>query len=67
MMPLLEVENLGVHLNGKDILQDISFSVEPGQWLMILGPNGAGKSTLIRALSQGVSYSGQIRTSSAIP
>ena len=60
-MPRLEVENLGVHLNGKDILQDISFSVEPGQWLMILGPNGAGKSTLIRALSQGVSYSGQIR------
>jgi iron complex transport system ATP-binding protein len=61
MMPLLDVENLAVRLGEKDILTGISFTVEPGQWLMILGPNGAGKSTLIRALAQGIAYSGLIR------
>lgn len=35
----------------KFILQDISFSIEPGQIFTLLGPNGAGKTTIIRILS----------------
>ncbi len=32
-------------------LTDISFDVEPGQFLVLLGPSGSGKSTLIRSLA----------------
>jgi len=42
------------------IVDDVSFSVDSGQWLMIVGPNGAGKSTIVNAISGGVPYSGRI-------
>jgi PrtD family type I secretion system ABC transporter len=48
----LEVEGLAVKSPGgeKVLLQNISFSVEPGQGVGVIGPTGAGKSTLARAL-----------------
>jgi len=33
------------------VLRDVSFSVEPGDFLMLLGGNGAGKSTLLKIMS----------------
>jgi ABC-type polysaccharide/polyol phosphate transport system ATPase subunit len=33
-------------------IEDVSFSVEPGQALGIIGPNGAGKSTVLRLLTR---------------
>lgn len=36
--------------HGRQILQDISFSVKKGEMLAILGPNGAGKTTLLRCM-----------------
>ena len=42
-------------------VDDLSFSLEPGQWLMLAGPNGAGKSTLVEAAAQGVPYTGSLR------
>jgi PrtD family type I secretion system ABC transporter len=49
---LLEVENLAIVLPGaeKPILQNINFTVKPGQGLGIIGPTGAGKSTLARTI-----------------
>ncbi len=44
---MLEVKDLSVNIGGKDIVKHVSFSVEPGQWLMLIGPNGAGKTTLL--------------------
>ncbi|MBO7745718.1 metal ABC transporter ATP-binding protein [Paenibacillus sp. MWE-103] len=46
----LAVRQLAVHLDGRPILNDLSFHVNPGEFLGILGPNGAGKTTLFRAL-----------------
>ena len=41
-------------------VDDVSFSLREGMWLMLVGPNGAGKSTLIEAIAQGAAYSGSI-------
>lgn len=57
-VPMLQIENLSVRYGQLDILQDVSFSVRPRQWLMVVGPNGAGKSTLVNAVTQGVPYTG---------
>ena len=35
----------------KKVLSDISFSLEPGDFVCLCGPNGAGKSTLLHALA----------------
>lgn len=55
---LLQVRNLLVRLGGRTILDDISFTVRPGEIVALLGPNGAGKSTLVKAVAGIVSPSG---------
>lgn len=51
---MLEVKNLVFHPldNGveKSIIEDVSFTVEDGEMLVITGPNGGGKSTLAKLL-----------------
>jgi PrtD family type I secretion system ABC transporter len=49
---LLEVEKLSVAIKGQDkpILNNLNFTVRPGQGLGVIGPTGAGKSTLARVL-----------------
>ena len=58
---MLEVGHLSVRYASFTAVQDLSFSVSQGEWLMIVGPNGAGKSTILNAISQGVPYEGTIR------
>ena len=43
---MLEVKNLSVSIEGKQILDRLSLKVETGQVAAIMGPNGSGKSTL---------------------
>jgi len=57
---LLEVKNLGVTINTKPVLQNISFSVKRGETLAIIGPNGAGKTILLRSLMGLLPYQGII-------
>ena len=59
-MHMLEVKDLSVSYGARQIVRDVSFAVEPGQWLMIIGPNGAGKTTIISAISQGAPYTGTV-------
>jgi len=43
---MLEIDNLSVKANGKDILKKISLEVKDGEICVLLGPNASGKSTL---------------------
>lgn len=56
---MLKAENIAVRYGEKMIVDDVSFHLQPGQWLMLAGPNGAGKSTLIHAIAQGAPYTGR--------
>lgn len=49
-MRIIKVENLKVKYQYYDVLKNINFSIEKGDYVAILGPNGAGKTTLIKAL-----------------
>jgi iron complex transport system ATP-binding protein len=49
--PLQKVDGIWAGYGTKTILHDISFAVEPGQFLSVIAPNGTGKSTLLRCIS----------------
>ena len=49
---MMEIKNLTYHYKGgPDVLKDVSFDLEPGQFLAILGNNGVGKSTLLKCFN----------------
>ncbi len=49
---LFELKNIAYSADGKEILKDISFSVNKDERLLILGENGCGKTTLLRILAR---------------
>ena len=49
-MPLLTFENIAIGYENNIILDNLSFSIECGDYLAILGENGAGKSTLLKTM-----------------
>jgi ABC-type Mn2+/Zn2+ transport system ATPase subunit len=53
----LSVENLCVKVNGRHLIENITFSIEEGKIVAIIGPNGAGKTTLIKAILGLIPYS----------
>jgi Fe-S cluster assembly ATP-binding protein len=50
-MPLLEIKNLHVEIDGKKILNGLDLTIEKGKVHAIMGPNGSGKSTLAYVLA----------------
>jgi Fe-S cluster assembly ATP-binding protein len=55
-MPMLEIKNLHVEIEGKKILNGLDLSVNKGQVHAIMGPNGSGKSTLAYVLAGKAEY-----------
>jgi branched-chain amino acid transport system ATP-binding protein len=50
--PLLEVDGIQLRFGGVMAINDVSFSVDPGQLFAIIGPNGAGKTSIFNSISQ---------------
>lgn len=48
---MINAHRLGCHIGRQRLLEDVSFSVQPGSCVAVVGANGAGKSTLLRLLS----------------
>lgn len=51
VMTLIRVEGIAKQYGGQQVLRDITFSVETGQFAAIIGKNGCGKSTLLSILA----------------
>jgi len=50
-MSVLLADRIHVARGGRAILQDVSLTAGPGDFIAVIGPNGAGKSTLLSALA----------------
>jgi zinc/manganese transport system ATP-binding protein len=46
----LVVDGVSVRLGGREVLQDVRFSIKPGEFVGLIGSNGAGKTTLLRVI-----------------
>ena len=60
--PILEVKNLSkIYDDGRQALNDVSFSVNKGDFFGVIGLSGSGKSTLLRCINRLIDpTSGQI-------
>src|SRR5699024_8523793 len=52
----LEIKNLHVSIEGKEILKGINLTINGGEFHAVMGPNGTGKSTLSSAIMGHPSY-----------
>ena len=53
---MLEIKNLTVTINNKEILKDFSLNIKSGQIVALMGPNGIGKSTICKVIMGDPNY-----------
>jgi len=57
---MLVFRNVSLRLDGKSILQDVSFALRPHKLTALVGRNGSGKSSLLACVNQQIPYTGEI-------
>jgi ABC-2 type transport system ATP-binding protein len=50
-LAVIEADGLGRRFGGRTVLQDVAFSVGPGEVFGVVGPDGAGKTTLLQMVA----------------
>ncbi|MFB6491442.1 MAG: Fe-S cluster assembly ATPase SufC [Thermoproteus sp. AZ2] len=55
-MTVLEIKDLHVSVEGKEILKGVSLVVRSGEIVALMGPNGSGKSTLFQTIAGNPKY-----------
>lgn len=48
---ILEIKNITKKFVNKQVLDEISFKVQPGEVIALIGPSGGGKSTILRSIN----------------
>ncbi len=64
-MNILEIKDVSIYYNGKEILKNINIDVKENEILCIMGPSGCGKSTLLSLINgflkeNGGEYTGDV-------
>ena len=57
---MLTVKNLNIFYGHKQIIENASFSIQPGEIVGLIGPNGAGKTTIMKTLLGLTKFTGSI-------
>ena len=60
MSAILEVRDLNISYGDYQIVKNVNFTVNEGEWVILAGPNGAGKSTVVNAVSKLTDYTGTV-------
>lgn len=65
-MTILECEKLSLGYEGRQVINELSFSLKKGSYLCVVGENGSGKTTLLKGLMGFIKpYSGKIKINDA--
>ncbi len=56
MSPILQLTGLSIGIGDKEVIHNLSLTVNPGELHAVMGPNGSGKSTLVSTLMGHPSY-----------
>lgn len=59
----LEIKDLHISVEGKEILKGVSLTIKPGEVHVIMGPNGSGKSTFAQSLMGHPAYKVTVKSS----
>lgn len=61
-MNLLQVNDLAIEYKNRFLFDNLSFTINKGERLVIIGESGSGKSSILKAILQAVEYHGTIST-----
>ncbi|GDX06713.1 spermidine/putrescine ABC transporter ATP-binding protein PotA [Buttiauxella sp. A111] len=51
LSPLVELAGVGKRFDGKNVISDLSLTINNGEFLTLLGPSGCGKTTVLRIIA----------------